>query len=430
MNQIQIAIIIFMIIIIVFILCYYWYDDIRFKKKVAANFNHATNDVLLDENKPAILQSVDRNQKDTSSLWQKDIKSSNVQAVDPLLNHEPQLSNRPIKPIADLFEDTPSSVTSQEINAMAAKSETIVYNTNNTIPLQDNIPLPIAEPVAPAVDSTEAFFFQLDQVDFTFSSAIDTELDLVIDIVFESICKIKIFPDITQFTNKEFSIYVLEKNHVWNHFEKGQKYYAKALKIVINFIDHEGIITNVQIENIYHELHKFVINNNGHIRCSDYEKRLQIIQEQSLLYKKIELNLELYLVIKKPLDYSTLNKAFTKYGLVYKNEIFYCIENEKILFSIANADQTTIKPGYEYNMLSIRSNLHFQNNPLQILDKIFDVCEDFFVQFESRLLTTNKQIINQREYQQLCNYLINYTESNQKKGIKLGSPLVYRMFNT
>ena len=62
-----------------------------------------------------------------------------------------------------------------------------------------------------------------------------------------------------------------------------------------------------------------------------------------------------------------------------------------------------------------------------VVDKIFDFAELFMSHFESRLLSTNKQILGQKEYDQLYNYIKNYTDGAQKKQIELGSALIKRV---
>ncbi|MFN7093786.1 MAG: hypothetical protein ACK4M7_00335, partial [Burkholderiales bacterium] len=78
--------------------------------------------------------------------------------------------------------------------------------------------------------------------------------------------------------------------------------------------------------------------------------------------------------------------------------------------------------------LSINASLHLQSEPLTVIDKIFDFAERFMQQFESRLLTANKQIFGQKDYEALNRYVTNYVATAAKNGVVLGGPLLKRLF--
>ncbi len=365
MNPIQIAIIAFVVIVILLTLGYYWYDDAKFKKKVENNFNQSTKDILIDENQPTILDGID---------------ASDV--------HDRVMHN-------DKF-----------------MQKDIAHEAVAEVP----------------DDSAEAFFITQDRLSFPFASDVNDDLDLVIDIVFEQAKKLKILPEITQFTHKHLVYYVLDKDNVWHIFEKGQKYLAQAVKLVVQIIDKEGVISQAQVANIYQELHKFVINNDAHIRCSDYEASITQIQEQIKQLNNIELVLELYILIKAKQSYAQLAGFFKDNGFTENAGQFNYIENNDHLFSIANESQKALEQSAEYSNLSIVAQLHMHEKPLYVVDKIFDFCERFMAVFESRILTSNKQVVGQREYEQLNSFVKNYTESANKKHIRLGSDLIRRIF--
>ncbi len=379
MNPIQIAIIAFVVIVILFTLGYYWYDDARFKKRVEDNFNHANKDILIDENKVTVLDGIDSNFKQidaSKEFMPKDIFDSQITKLDPLMDD-------PI--IHDIVEEVPE-------------------------------------------DSVEAFFMKFDSIAFAYADCVNKKLDLVVDIVFEETRKLKVLPEIGQFTHKHFVFYVLDKDNQWQVFEKGNKYYAKALKLVVQIVDKDGIISQAQISNIYQELHKFVLNNDAHIRCCDYERIINDIQEQIKGLNNIELVLELYLLTKTKEHYSILSEFFISNGLQANSGLFSLVEDNQVLFTIGNESQNSLDKDGEFSILSIVIPLHLHQKPLYVADKVFDLCERFMAKFESRILTSNKQVLAQREYDQLLTFIKNYVDSAKKKQVELGGDLIRRLF--
>ena len=98
------------------------------------------------------------------------------------------------------------------------------------------------------------------------------------------------------------------------------------------------------------------------------------------------------------------------------------------MFTIGNESQNSLDTHDEFSTLSIVAPLHLHENPLYIVDKIFDLGERFMAKFESRILTSNKQVLGQREYDQLLTFIKNYVDSAKKKQIKLGGELIRRLF--
>lgn len=376
MNPIQIAIIAFVVIVILLTLGYYWYDDARFKKKVENNFNQSTKDILVEDNKPTILDGIDASKESPDKFMQKDFAA--LEALDTVQNSEEHKIEEPAIPVPE--------------------------------------------------DSVEAFFVKFDKIDFPYINQVNKDLDLVVDIVFEEPKKLKILPEITQFTHKPFVFYILEKDNNWQTFEKGKKYFVKAIKLVVQIIDKEGIISQAQIANIYQELHKFVINNDAHIRCSDYEQNISNIQEQIKQLNNIELILDLFFLLKEKQPFTLLAKFFKENGGFENNGTFDFMEKNNVLFSIANENLSALDNKGEYNKLAIMAKLHTYEKPIYVLDKIFDLGERFMQTFESRILTANKQVVGQREYDQLYSFVKNYSDSAEKKKIKLGSELIKRIF--
>lgn len=396
MNPIQIGIIAFVVIVILLTLAYYWYDDIKFKRKVEDNFNQATRDIL-NEDRSVVLDGLEHGAETIpNKILHKDIEVLSSNSSDPLLGD---------------FE---------KIETKAAPAPALAIEEEFVEP-QPTEPVP--------EDSAEAFFVKLDKIEFDYKGLeIKRDLDLIVDIVFEDSAKLKILPEITQFTHKHFVFYVLDKDNTWSEFEKGKKYVAKALKLVVQLVDKEGVISQAQIANIYNELHKFVISHEAHIRCSNYQLKIERIQEQIKLFKNIELVLELYLLTRDKVPTRTLSKFLTGEGLVDNQGVFVFSDNNTPLFTVSAEDGRELEAGSEYNKLAIVSKLHLHANPIAVVDKIFDFGERFMTQFESRMLSTNQQVLTQREFDQLYNYVKNYKDSAEKKQIKLGSSLIKRIF--
>lgn len=400
MNPIQIGIIAFVLIVILLTLAYYWYDDIKFKRKVEDNFNQATRDVL-NEDKLVVLDGFERGvEAMPNNILHKDIESVSFNNSDPLLGNLQKV-------------ETKASSVSKPISTPVAEEDFVEPQSNEPVP----------------EDSAEAFFVKLDQIEFDYKGLeIKRDLDLIVDIVFEDPAKLKILPEITQFTHKHFVFYVLDKDNMWSEFAKGKKYVAKALKLVVQLVDKEGVISQAQIANIYNELHKFVISHDAHIRCSNYQLKIERIQEQVKLFKNLELVLELYLLTREKISTRGLSKFLTGEGLVDNQGVFVFSDNKTPLFTISAEDGRELEPGSEYNKLAIVSKLHLHANPIAVVDKIFDFGERFMTQYESRMLSTNQQVLTQREFDQLYNYVKNYKDSAEKKQIKLGSSLIKRIF--
>lgn len=365
MNSTQLAVIAIVIFSILIVIAYYLYQDTKFKRIVEDNFNQQTDDIIK-ENKAIVLDGFNQ--------------STPIQTV--------------------LFDDPVLG----DANADLVQSEIFIPE-----------------------DSVEAFFVKVDKIYFPFSSYVDNELDLIIDIVFEESKKFKALPNIEQFTSKPFLIYVLDRDNSWKLLVKGEKIIANALKFVIQLVDCDGIINQAQIANIYNDLYKFVLNNDGHIRHSDYKTVINSIQNKIKHLANIELELEMYLLIKDSIDFKTLSKFFISNGLTVNDGKIFYLEDGIELFVISNEDGEKLQNNKLYSTLLISAKLHFQVDPSKTVEKIFDIVEQFTTQFDSRLLTANKQLFGQKEYDGLQRYINNYVISSKKNDIQLGSKLIWRV---
>ncbi|MFO0318812.1 MAG: hypothetical protein ACK5Z5_00220, partial [Neisseriaceae bacterium] len=226
---------------------------------------------------------------------------------------------------------------------------------------------------------------------------------------------------------KQFKIYVLDDNNNWSIYERGNKYHIRALRVVIHLIDKNGIMNQAQVANVYNELFKFTMLHSGFIEQSDFEASIMKIREQLKHLIDVKLDLELYLIFKTPTDYKALANFFMSNNFTEIGGKFNFIQDDVTQFIISDEHNQGLQKGVNYNLLKIVSNLHFVPNPSLVIENVLDMSEKFMRQFESRLLTTNKQVFNEREYNTLTKYIDSYMNSAKKYGIILGGELIRRL---
>ncbi len=384
MNSVQLTIIAVVVLLIIILLGYFWYQEIKFKRLVENNFNHKTDDVIEDS-QPLVLDGVD--------------------SLEQALNINNKLEKDIFKPIKTKI--APNTQLPKENIEIAVEDE-----------LVEDYPS----------DSLEAIFADIKKLPFPYKEEINPTLDYIIDIAFEEPVKIKLLPDITQYTQKQFTIYILDKNNNWQIFERGNKYVVKAMKYVVQLVDKNGIVSQAQVSNIYNELFKFVLQNIGHIQHSDYDASIYKIQQQIKYLPDMKLDLELYFILKTATDYTSLANFFMTSGFTEISGKFNYMVNGVTEFIIADESGGALEKGINYKYLRITSNLHFVPKPQQVVEDIFDLADRFMAQFESRILTTNKQIFSEREYIALVRYISGYENNAKKFGVELGGELIRRLF--
>lgn len=384
MNPVQLVIIAIVVFLIIVLLGYFWYQEIKFKKLVESNFNHKTEDVI-EESQPLVLDGV-------NSL---------------------ELALKPNKLEKDIFKPVHSKEPNLDSLFKSTKSE----------PAEDTK----VEEDYPA-DSLEAIFAGINKLPFPYKDEVNVTLDYIIDIAFEEPIKIKLLPDIAQYTHKHYTVYLLDKHDNWQIFEKGNKYFVKAIKYVVELVDKTGIVSQAQVSNIYNELFKFVLQNMGHIQHSDYDASIYKIQQQVKYLPEMKLDLELYLILQTGADFNTLANFFMSNNFTNISGKFNYINNGVTEFIISDESGNPLERGINYKYLRITSNLHFVPKPLQVIEDIFDLADRFMAQFESRILTTNKQLFSEREYMSLTRYISNYENNAKKFGVELGGELIRRLF--
>lgn len=397
MNPVQLGIIVVIGVVIIALVSYFWYQEVKFKKLVERNFNQKTEDAINSE-QTLVLDGTNIN---------KESAKKNVLAKDIFAHPDDDTS------IAKLFDENVIDK-SNNVEKPLAKVEKVIIEEQI---VEENFP----------EDSVEAIFANIKKIPFPFSDKIDFSLDYVINIVFEDTVKIKVLPDVASLTQKQFRIYVLDSNNNWLCYEKGNKYLVKAFKFVIHLVDKNGIMNQAQISNVYNELFKFAMQHKGFIEQTNFEKSIISIREQLKYLSEIELDLELYLILKTPADYSNLAKFFMNNHFTEIGGQFNYIQNGVTQFLISDEQNNGLQKGNKYSLLRIVSNLHFVPDPEQVVESILDISEKFVQEFEARLLTTNKQLFNEREYNALNRHINNYVSNAKKYGVNLGGELIRRL---
>jgi hypothetical protein len=393
MNPIQLVIIGIVVILILITISYYLYQEAKFKSMVENNFNQSVDDVITKADQALILDGVDESKAQISQthILQKDMYND-----DTHVDNSEHIDLQEEMKAAPLFAD-------DEVVSIQVEKH--------------------------PEDSVEAFFAEIYQIQFPFLAEVNADLDFIVDIGFEEITKVKAIPEISQFTTKPFKFYVLDKKDEWQEFAKGNKYSARALKLVVQMIDNDGIISQAQIANIYNELHKFVIQNNAHICKSDYESSITKFQKQIKHLDNIQLNLVLYIILQKNKGYSELKEFFNTLGLIDANGEFLLTDNSgRIIFTISDEGGKGLVHNQTYSLLQISTSLHKQLDANQAINSVFDCAEKFMEQFESRLLTTNKKVLAQQDYDAIFNHVKQYVTTAQKNNIELGGALIHRLF--
>lgn len=410
MDHMQLLIIAIVVGLILVTIGYYLYQEAKFKKLVENNFNQATDDVITDHNKPFVLDGTDESIRIETKVVIKDKHESKHEPVSASYRQDP------------LFGDT----VKVESSVVPKITYTIEHPIEQAELLFDDIPSKVHEHPS---DSVEAFFAGIHQVPFPFLEDVSLDIDVVVDIGFEEPIKLKVIPNIAEFTNKSFKVYVLTKNREWYVFEKGQKLVGvRALKFVIQLIDMEGLINQAQVEKVFSELHRFAMQNHAYIYKPDYVVSMEKLKSQMAYLEKIALNLKLFLIMNVSHSYAELSKFFHSNGLSEADGIFQWVEKNCVLFTISDEKGQALQNGRGYHLLQINASLHFHKNPNEVIEKIFDFAETFTMHYESRLLTTSKKVLGQVDYNMMIKHVKEYVEGAKTYGIELGGRLIRRLF--
>lgn len=374
MNQLQLAIVGVIVGIIVIIIAYHFYQEHKFKKNIDMNFNRSSNDALQNDNGLVFENQQHEQQNKIFTPFERDVTVNDNLAV--------------------------------ENNFLATEKED----------------KPIVKTVL--VDNQiDDKFVDYDAIQFDEFYSFNYDYKHVVDIKFAKPTKIKLFPDLGQYTTKKIHYFILEKN-VWLHFERNKKYLAEGVKIIVDLVDSEGCIYPLQLNNIYNELSKFATHHNAIIREQDSELKIRKIQQQLKNLSQSVLELELFMVNKENLSYRELAKYFVGSGFIERNGFFEYCENNKVVCYIASEEGKRLDVNGTYRLFSFNAKLHHQEEPMYAVNKIFDIAEDYMQHFESRLLTSNKMLMSERDYNALERQINHYISGCKRQNIVLGSELL------
>lgn len=366
MNFIQLVIMIIFLIISSGVIIYYFYQEAKFKKLVTENFNKSSIDNLSNDHS-LVLDGFDEYNQEKKTILQQDIANS----------------------------------------------------AKNTINLDNDEILP--------ADSMEAMFTKYDAFEFRYPN--NNLVDFTIDVFFDKIIKSKFLPEFAGLSAKAYRVYILEKDGIWSLYQRTKKYQLLGFKLQIELIDDDGLLNEIQIQNIYQQLRDFALKYAGIIRISDYHAQINEIKQQLPHIIKFNLNFELFLMSKDALSYWEWEQIFIKNGLKNNNGVFVYYNHKGIgLFVLSNEDGGNLGVNNFYNILLIKTKLHLQNDPVRTIDLIFDLGENIMQHMEARLLTNKHQIFNETDYTNLLNQVNNFVITAKKNGITLGGALVNRIF--
>lgn len=367
MNQVQISIIALVVAIIIAIVAYHFYQENKFKRQINQGFNGRVEDAL--EQQSSIV--VENDAHELNAPFQKDIF--------PDLHLQDAESKDSLTDLSD---------------SNSNQAEFIHYN-------QDD-------------------FAVLDNALFDFKIGDYTH---VIDIAFTKSIKLRMLPDMAQFCTKGCYIYILEKD-LWSSFEKGKKYLADGIRVVINLVDEHGITSELQVTNAYNELEKFVVKYNAKFRQTLTSDLIASLQKSFKKYKQAALDLELFIVNHDYLPFDKLKQLLIKQGLIEQQGIFYKTIEGTILFYITDENGKPFQSNHSYRLLALNSKLHNFVDPMVAIDALFDLAEEYQNVIESRLLTSNKIIMKEHDYKSLIRQIELHFSALKRNEVEAGSELV------
>ena len=411
MNSLQLEIILTIIILIGIIIAYYKYKEVKFKNDINNKFNVNSFDINSIDNKIVLDSDEEISISNNKKIIQTDIAKNNSTNNDTINNYNSTQKMHDIN--NDLFSDFNDNSDNNSIDILDSDTLRPNQSASTSIPS----------------DSLEAIFKNYDSLNFPYKNKINSDLDYVIDIIFDEANKLKFTRQIGLFTQNNFTIYILDNNEQWHLYAKNSKHNhkgnTKAIKIVIELISEQNLINNIQIQNIYHDLFNYTIANNAHIRQSEYEE--QIIKLTKLIHhlEKNSLSINLLLLTENKLSYNTLLDFMLGQNLLEEQGSFVYKKDKITLFSIYHP-QKFISNEY-YNNFIINSNLHLTKNPQETIDYIFDFIEVFTSTFNARLLTNNKQLFNNLDYDKLQRVITKYMTELQKNNLYVTTEFLYRL---
>lgn len=363
MNEVQIAIIGLVVTLIIAIVAYHFYQERKFKDSISRGFNQSIDDALNEDNATVLESRVE----DGGIPFDKDIFAG----------------------LNEVNEDEPKDLL--EVAVVEEQKE------------QDS----------------DFEFLNNAKFDYKIGTYVH-----VIDVAFADSIKFKLLPDLTPFCSKGITTFVLERNE-WLEYEKGKKYNANGIRILIGLINEDGVVSPLQLSNVYNELTRFIAKYDGKIRQTNSEEKVVELQKNFKKYKSASLELELFVVNHDYLSYNALRQIFVNdYGLIEQNGIFYKLADGQIIFYITNENSGAFESDNSYRLFAINSKLHHFADPMIALDALFDLAESYQTKVDSRLLTSNKMIMKEYDYKSLIRQIELHFNNLKRNDVEPGSELV------
>lgn len=277
-------------------------------------------------------------------------------------------------------------------------------------------------------DYDEELFSIIDNTDCPFLMDLNPELDILIDLVFKKPIKVKMLPSVAEFTGKPFAYFLLNADRQWVEYTVGQLQMVTGVRLAISLVNLDGVLTEAKIARMIKELLVFANKNNGALRHSYDADTYKALEKKYKLISPIAHKLDLFVITKDELDNIQLNDIATKLNLMSHENKFYLIKNDKVVFEVADEHGNPFSPDKKYNLLKLSLNLHLQKAPLDSFEELCSTVENMMELVELRLLTANKEIVDERLYKQLRSQVTSYVNQSQRKGVEFGDLAIYRIF--
>lgn len=377
---------------IVLLIIYYYFKERRMKAVIKKSFNQSAQDVILDK-KSIILDGINPN------TYKEDEFIVNQTDISPMLNNS-------IASKSDKLNEAKSSITTPPLDVEKSRPITPKIMPSNLTEERINNTSNSAKP------------------NLSSSASDNLALDYILDIEFETIKTIKYLPDLTHLTNKNYDYYVFNKDGNKSLFKPGKKHATKHIQLLLSLVDNNGLINQAQINNIYNDINKLASPENAKLSQSNYVEDILKIGYQLKHLPELKLNLILLIAYLAP---AKDVMRFLAKRLIMRDNYFELVNTKCEIMAIIEPN-SQLNGTNDYELLSLNCAIHYQADPLNSLDFIFNFIEDFGKEFDIRLLNANQSLFNQANYDSLYERIEKYIATANKFNIKLGSPLIRRVF--
>lgn len=264
-------------------------------------------------------------------------------------------------------------------------------------------------------------------IDDNYFSFVDPELDLVVDIVFFKNYKLKFLPNISTYQHN-YTYYVCVGD-TWQPVNHTNGYNnVKAMRLVVSLIHNGTVLTEHRALRIVQELEACFLDK-AYFRHNQFKNNIESLTNKVKLYSNIEQYLHLMIVTREFLNYQSLVDFAERHGFQNINGRLVMTEGNNKVFEILDENCKPITSSFNANLISIILPLHLQSNPMDSFNKVIDFAADFNNFINSRLMASNKQVMNDQLYNSISRNIQRYIDSCRKKNIELGAPIIVRMFD-